>query len=53
MKINNTFQDIEPYPFYGGNTYIRSTFGRLYINCFHKKGCLIKLNTWLQSEISI
>ena len=45
MKINNTFQDIEPCPFCGGSAYIQSSFGRLYIDCFHKKWCLIKPDT--------
>ena len=45
--------ELKPCPFCGGKAYIDVLLGKQYVQCFHKKSCLIRPDTWLISENSI
>ena len=45
--------ELKPCPFCGGEAVIRVNMGNVYISPIHKKGCIIKPNTWLQSSLPI
>lgn len=44
---------LEPCPFCGGKAYIAYEMGYTFIDAFHTKKCLIKPNTWLESNKKI
>ena len=44
---------LKPCPFCGGQAYIDVRMDHEYVRCEHKKNCLVKPNTWLQSDTSI
>lgn len=45
--------ELKPCPFCGGEAVIRVSMGKEYIRPIHKKNCVIKVDTWLQSSLSI
>lgn len=45
--------ELKPCPFCGGEAVIRVLGGSEYICPIHKRGCVIKPNTWLQSNLPI
>lgn len=45
--------ELKPCPFCGGEAVIRVLGGNKYICPIHKKSCVIKPNTWLQSSLPI
>lgn len=45
--------ELKPCPFCGGEAVIRVQMGKEYICPIHKRGCVIKPNTWLQSSLPI
>ena len=45
--------ELKPCPFCGGEAVIRVKMGNVYICPIHKKGCVIKPATWLQSSLPI
>lgn len=42
--------ELKPCPFCGGEAVIRVLMGKEYISPIHRKGCLIRPDTWLQSS---
>lgn len=42
--------ELKPCPFCGGEAVIRVLMGKEYICPIHRKGCLIQIDTWLQSS---
>ena len=44
---------LKPCPFCGGEAVIRVNMGSEYICPIHKRGCVIKPDTWLQSDLPI
>lgn len=42
--------ELKPCPFCGGEAVIRVLRGKLYIDPIHKKNCISKPDTWLESE---
>jgi hypothetical protein len=45
--------ELKPCPFCGGEAVIREALGKLFIDSIHKKGCIIKPSTWLESNLPI
>lgn len=45
--------ELKSCPFCGGEAVIRVNMGKEYICPIHKKGCVIKPDTWLQSNLPI
>lgn len=45
--------ELLPCPFCGGEAVIRVLGGKEYIRPIHKKSCVIKPDTWLQSSLPI
>ena len=45
--------ELKPCPFCEGEAVIRINMGNVYICPIHKKECVIKPNTWLQSSLPI
>ena len=45
--------ELKPCPFCGGEAIIRILFGKMYISPLHKQNCIVKPDTWLQSELPI
>ena len=45
--------ELKPCPFCGGEAVIRVNMGNEYIRPIHKKTCVIKPDTWLQSSLPI
>ena len=45
--------ELKPCPFCGGEAVIRVLMGKEYILPIHKKNCVIKIDTWLQSSLPI
>ena len=41
--------NLEPCPFCGGKAFIGVSFGNPYVTAMHRKGCVVKPNTWLSS----
>lgn len=52
-QINQVMDKLKPCPFCGGESIIRAQMGHLYISPIHKKKCVIKPDTWLQSSLPI
>ena len=46
-------RELKPCPFCGGEAVIRVLMGKEYICPIHKSNCIIKPDTWLQSDLSI
>lgn len=44
---------LKPCPFCGGEAIIRVLDGQPYIDCVHKKNCLIRPKTWLISTLPL
>ena len=38
--------ELKPCPFCGGEAIIREGLGKLYVTAFHKKTCLMRVDTW-------
>ena len=45
--------ELKPCPFCEGEAVIRVLMGKEYICPIHKSNCIIKPDTWLQSDLSI
>jgi hypothetical protein len=45
--------ELKPCPFCGGEAVIRVLMGKEYIYPIHKKNCVMKIDTWLQSSLPI
>lgn len=45
--------ELKPCPFCGGESVIRILMGKECIRPIHKKSCVIKPDTWLQSSLPI
>ena len=41
--------ELKPCPFCGGKAFITETMGKFYVDAFHKRNCIVKPNTWLES----
>jgi hypothetical protein len=44
---------LKPCPFCGGEAIIRVLMGKMYICPIHKRNCLLRPDTWLQSSYPI
>ena len=45
--------ELKPCPFCGGEAVIRVLMGKEYICPIHKKNCVMKIDTWIQSSLPI
>lgn len=45
--------ELKPCPFCGGEAVIRVHMGKTHISPMHAKKCIIKPDTWLQSDLPI
>ena len=50
---NKNYEDLDPFPFCGGEAVIRTLLGNIYICPNHEKSCTIRPNTWLISNLPL
>lgn len=44
---------LRPCPYCGGMAYVAMNFGSSYITCKHRRKCIMKPDTWLESNLPL